>query len=692
MSSKVLVIGAGRIGAEALEYIAACGFDDIQIIDMESKDVKHLGEQFVEMPYSVGKPRAELIRESIPNIQLKVTNYGYSFFQQFHLILNALDNRLDRDHVSAMCECANVPVIDCYECAAQEPIPSETIQNTPPNSTDCLAWSIHVFHQIFGREVIDKIRLVQMDGSKVLSSLLKVLSQTANSCDEKIRQLVETSNCNAQLLFKHLFGEDIKDTSDSLETNLTGIDQMAKQVQMDPIRLESAAVDFVTAATNLRATVHGIPRKSRLEIKFVLTLTLDEPGLFDMPNEVLNCIFDCFNDETLLAASRTCKRFQSIAAKTFERKYANQPYKVRNLEIINYQQMHRAVLINFGATFTDIEVADADLTDEHRWLIEVLKENVATLKKVKFATEWEAADINLGEVFLFFPNLTHLSLDGYAIEDDNWSHIHMPYLKHLAFYSMDYVEEECFDRFFDNNRQIESLVYQDTTNNFLESINNRLNQLKMLQVPEFFFEPTPIHLKSLEKLKLTENSEEMCILDAFSNGCKNIKELSVVFVEGVELDEKYISTIASFEKIESLEIEDTEITIDEIKLIERQIPHLKSFSVITEIETEDDDDDDHQLIVDEILSMVSSTKILTKLELAIDLKCPKRFDADFHARFLEAIGVHRPDFMLLLELEGQRHHSINLMVTKNCITSATCDTAPVIVHVVDSSSPINTNS
>lgn len=32
MNGKILVLGVGRIGAEALENVVACGFDDIQIV------------------------------------------------------------------------------------------------------------------------------------------------------------------------------------------------------------------------------------------------------------------------------------------------------------------------------------------------------------------------------------------------------------------------------------------------------------------------------------------------------------------------------------------------------------------------------------------------------------------------------------------------------------------------------------
>lgn len=73
------------------------------------------------------------------------TNYGYSFFQQFHLVLNALENRLDRDHVNVMCLRANVPVIDCYECASQEPTTIEIIQDKPTGLMHCVTWTLHLF-------------------------------------------------------------------------------------------------------------------------------------------------------------------------------------------------------------------------------------------------------------------------------------------------------------------------------------------------------------------------------------------------------------------------------------------------------------------------------------------------------------------------------------------------------------------
>lgn len=39
-------------------------------------------------------------------------DYGVSYFKQFNLVMNALDNRVARNHVNRMCLAANVPLIE----------------------------------------------------------------------------------------------------------------------------------------------------------------------------------------------------------------------------------------------------------------------------------------------------------------------------------------------------------------------------------------------------------------------------------------------------------------------------------------------------------------------------------------------------------------------------------------------------
>ncbi|XP_055540431.1 SUMO-activating enzyme subunit 2 [Wyeomyia smithii] len=187
--SKILVVGAGGIGCEILKNLVLSGFQDIEIIDLDTIDVSNLNRQFLFHKEHVGKSKANVARQSAlsfnPNVKIKAyhdsittTNYGVSFFQQFNLVLNALDNRAARNHVNRLCLTADVPLIEsgtagyngqvelikrgmtqCYECtpkAAQKSFPGCTIRNTPSEPIHCIVWAKHLFNQLFGESNEDE--------------------------------------------------------------------------------------------------------------------------------------------------------------------------------------------------------------------------------------------------------------------------------------------------------------------------------------------------------------------------------------------------------------------------------------------------------------------------------------------------------------------------------------------------------
>lgn len=100
------------------------------------------------------------------------SEYNVSFFKQFTIVMNALDNRAARSHVNRMCLAANVPLIEsgtagylgqvtvikkglseCYDCnpkAGQKSFPGCTIRNTPSEPIHCIVWAKHLFNQLFG--------------------------------------------------------------------------------------------------------------------------------------------------------------------------------------------------------------------------------------------------------------------------------------------------------------------------------------------------------------------------------------------------------------------------------------------------------------------------------------------------------------------------------------------------------------
>ncbi|KAK6045491.1 ThiF family protein [Cooperia oncophora] len=119
----LLVVGAGGIGCELLKNLALTGYKDIHVIDMDTIDVSNLNRQFLFRREHVGRSKAEVATEAIRQLRpdIKITfdldsifssKFNLTFFQQFFLVMNALDNRAARNHVNRMCLAAKIPLIE----------------------------------------------------------------------------------------------------------------------------------------------------------------------------------------------------------------------------------------------------------------------------------------------------------------------------------------------------------------------------------------------------------------------------------------------------------------------------------------------------------------------------------------------------------------------------------------------------
>uniref|UniRef100_A0A8W7P367 SUMO-activating enzyme subunit n=1 Tax=Anopheles coluzzii TaxID=1518534 RepID=A0A8W7P367_ANOCL len=245
--SKVLVVGAGGIGCEILKNLVLTGFTDIEIIDLDTIDVSNLNRQFLFHKEHVGKSKANVARESAlafnPNAKIKAyhdsittNNYGVNFFQQFSIVLNALDNRAARSHVNRLCLTADVPLIEsgtagyngqvelikrgltsCYECVpqpAQKSYPGCTIRNTPSEPIHCIVWAKHLFNQLFGESNEDED--VSPDtadpeaGADVGSAALEKEANEKGNVDRvNTRTWAKQCEYDPEKIFNKLFYDDI---------------------------------------------------------------------------------------------------------------------------------------------------------------------------------------------------------------------------------------------------------------------------------------------------------------------------------------------------------------------------------------------------------------------------------------------------------------------------------------------------
>ncbi|KPJ02113.1 SUMO-activating enzyme subunit 2 [Papilio xuthus] len=247
-NSKILVVGAGGIGCEILKNLVLTGFPQIEIIDLDTIDVSNLNRQFLFHKEHVGKSKAQVAKDSAlsfnPNVNIVAhhdsvisNDYGVSYFKQFNIVMNALDNRVARNHVNRMCLAANVPLIEtgtagyagqvelikkgltqCYECqpkAPQKTFPGCTIRNTPSEPIHCIVWAKHLFNQLFGEEDPDQdvspdTEDPEAAGTAGKTALSSQQTESGNIERKSTRTWAAETNYNPEKLFTKLFGDDIK--------------------------------------------------------------------------------------------------------------------------------------------------------------------------------------------------------------------------------------------------------------------------------------------------------------------------------------------------------------------------------------------------------------------------------------------------------------------------------------------------
>ncbi|CAG9336032.1 unnamed protein product [Blepharisma stoltei] len=273
--AKILVVGAGGIGCELLKTLVMVGIDNITVIDIDTIDKSNLNRQFLFRPEHVGRPKAEVavstLKELRPSlnvtgIQANITNYGNDFFQNFAIVLNALDNLEARRYVNRLCVSTKIPMIDagtqgklgqvtvhvphitaCYEC---EPKPTPktypvcTIRSTPSKPIHCIVWAKYLYEALFGLR----------DPDNILSDLQKKAEGFSDLGKE---------------LFNLLFKEELPEEAKKIEISIENI--VGSQINEDKIgSLQEYAAGFIYAVENLKSREpKPFDKDDQLAIQFV---------------------------------------------------------------------------------------------------------------------------------------------------------------------------------------------------------------------------------------------------------------------------------------------------------------------------------------------------------------------------------------------------------------------------------------
>jgi sulfur-carrier protein adenylyltransferase/sulfurtransferase len=120
-NARVLVIGAGGLGAPTLLYLAAAGVGTIGIVDFDVVDESNLQRQIIHGVSDIGRSKAQSARDSIAEVNPLVDvrlheerlerHNAVDLFEQYDLILDGTDNFATRYLVNDAAVLAHKPYV-----------------------------------------------------------------------------------------------------------------------------------------------------------------------------------------------------------------------------------------------------------------------------------------------------------------------------------------------------------------------------------------------------------------------------------------------------------------------------------------------------------------------------------------------------------------------------------------------------
>ncbi|KAJ6536001.1 hypothetical protein DFH09DRAFT_1369518 [Mycena vulgaris] len=243
--TKVLLVGAGGIGCELLKNIVLTGFGKITLLDLDTIDLSNLNRQFLFRKKDVKQSKALVAAQTAapfnPNVQItpiygniKEPQYDLEWFQQFDIVLNALDNLDARRHVNKMCMAAQIPLVEsgtagylgqvqplikdkteCFDCIPKptpKTFPVCTIRSTPSQPIHCIVWSkSYLMGQLFGEDedAVGELDEAEKQGENAQEiATLRREAQAFQAVRKALRSSI--SSGAAKLVFQKVFDADIR--------------------------------------------------------------------------------------------------------------------------------------------------------------------------------------------------------------------------------------------------------------------------------------------------------------------------------------------------------------------------------------------------------------------------------------------------------------------------------------------------
>ena len=153
LNAKVLIIGAGGLGAPAALYLAAAGVGTIGIVDADEVDLSNLQRQVIHTTADIGKAKVQSAKETMNAINPDVTVNTFvtsenvmDLIKDYDFIIDGTDNFPAKFLINDACVMAKKPFSHagiirfkgqlmtyvpgegpCYRCVFKDPPPKDAV-------------------------------------------------------------------------------------------------------------------------------------------------------------------------------------------------------------------------------------------------------------------------------------------------------------------------------------------------------------------------------------------------------------------------------------------------------------------------------------------------------------------------------------------------------------------------------------
>ncbi len=133
MAARVVVFGLGGVGSFAAEALARSAIGHLMLVDFDDVCVTNSNRQLQALRGNVGKPKAELLRERLeqvnPQAEVRATVAFYNAersqallttpWDGFDFVVDCVDNLTAKAHLLATCRARGIPVVSSMGAAGK---------------------------------------------------------------------------------------------------------------------------------------------------------------------------------------------------------------------------------------------------------------------------------------------------------------------------------------------------------------------------------------------------------------------------------------------------------------------------------------------------------------------------------------------------------------------------------------------